>query len=229
MQDVISPQDASAPWALPRGWSWSPLAALCPVIAGGGTPRRERTEFFGGDIVWITPTDLEPDNPRQVITRSKTTLTEQGLASSSAKLVPAGAVLFSSRASIGKIAIAGLELCTNQGFANFVCGPKIDNEYLAWMLHALTEQIKSLAGKTTYAEVSRGKLRNFKIPVPFADDVDASLRHQRQTVQQLSALDDEIIAGRVLLKGMAHTLAKLRHNIVTINDANAPAWLTPLV
>jgi len=54
-------------WELPDGWERLPLEALCPDIVGGGTPKRARDEYYGGDIVWVTPSDLDANNPCQKI------------------------------------------------------------------------------------------------------------------------------------------------------------------
>ncbi|MFH1609620.1 MAG: restriction endonuclease subunit S, partial [Candidatus Bipolaricaulota bacterium] len=136
------------PYKLPPGWRWVRLGEVCQVY-GGSTPRRNQDRFFGGDIVWITPSDLTDDLPLAEVAASRTTLTQEGLASSSARLLPSGTVLFSSRATIGKVAIAGVSLATNQGFANFVCESYVDNRYLAYLLKAFTPEIERLAGSTT--------------------------------------------------------------------------------
>jgi len=188
----------AARWALPAGWEWIALEELCLVITGGGTPPRGEPKYFGGDVVWITPTDLDIEDPCRVITESSTTLTQLGLQNSSAKLLPAGAVLFSSRATIGKLAIAGVPLATNQGFVNFVCGDRLHNRYLGWALRALTEEIKKLAGSTTYQEVSRGNLRHFRVPVPFPDAPAYSLDIQRRIVARIEALLAEVKEARAL-------------------------------
>src|SRR5712691_6891879 len=74
-------------------------------IEGGGTPSRNNDSFFGGDIPWVTPTDLPPIGRVTTLGPVAGSITAAGLANSSAKLIPEGSVLFSSRASIGKIAV----------------------------------------------------------------------------------------------------------------------------
>ena len=147
------------------------------VLVGGGTPSRLKQEYFGGNVPWVTPTDLPPIGTVRLLETVAENITELGLKNSSATLVPPGTVLFSSRASIGKIAVADRECSTNQGFCNFV--PKhgvIESWYLAYYLSASTNDIAALAGKTTFKEVSRRKLRSFCIPVP-------SLEEQRRIVR----------------------------------------------
>jgi type I restriction enzyme S subunit len=153
------------------------LAELCQIIAGG-TPKREVKEYFGGSIPWATPTDVTGlDNLE--IDATQSTLTEAGLRSSSAKLLPAGAVLLTSRATIGYTAIARVPMCTNQGFANFICGPRILPEYLAaWLPTQRTEMLR-LAGHTTFKEVSKSNLKRLAIPLP-------PLEEQRRIVDILN-------------------------------------------
>ena len=163
------------------------------ALVGGGTPSRTKSEYFGGDVPWVTPTDLPPIGTVRFLGPVSENLTEAGLKNSSAKLVPPGSVLFSTRASIGKIAVTDRECATNQGFCNFV--PKhgvLDSWYLAYYLSSETDNIAALAGKTTFKEVSRKKLRSFSIPVP-------SLSEQRRIVGHVRECVDRVDEIRTLL------------------------------
>ena len=188
-------------WQLPDGWEWVPIRDVADLY-GGSTPRRSIQAFFGGEIIWITPTDLTTKGLIKTVTTSKTTLTQMGLDSCSARLLPKGTVLFSSRATIGKVAIAGTELATNQGLINFVCRPNVLNRYLAWVLRALTPQIKQLASSTTYLEISKRAMRDFTVPIPYPDDPERSLAEQRCIVARLEALLGEVREMRELVQSM---------------------------
>lgn len=156
------------------------------VLVGGGTPSRTKSEYFDGDVPWVTPSDLPAKGNVRSLGPVAETITKIGLRDSSATLLPQGTVLFSTRASIGKIAVADRECSTNQGFCNFI--PEvdvIDSWYLAYYLAAVTEEIIALAGRTTFREVGRKKLRTFSIPVP-------PLQQQRQVVQHLDECMDRI-------------------------------------
>jgi type I restriction enzyme S subunit len=136
-------------------------------LYGGSTPSRDNPAFWGGDIHWVTPTDLPtPDEGISIVTTSKDRITQAGLDNSSATLVPKGTVLFSSRATIGKVAVAGMPLTTNQGFVNFVPHPEDTSRFLAYTLWARREDIARLSGSTTFKEVSRSTLRKYQLPVP---------------------------------------------------------------
>src|SRR5262245_56900827 len=104
---------------LPEGWVWAMLGEIAD-LTGGGTPSRGQPEYFIGENVWLTPTEI-PKDRIATISNSKECITEEGLRKSSARLVPKDTVLLTSRASIGYVAIAGTEVTTNQGFASFTC------------------------------------------------------------------------------------------------------------
>jgi type I restriction enzyme S subunit len=109
-------------------------------------------------------------------------ITEEGLAAISAQLLPVGTVLFSSRATIGKLGISRLPLATNQGFANFIPKNFVDAKYLAYCLLHYTAEITALAGSTTFKEVTKTALKKFKIPLP-------ALSEQRRIVEILDQAD----------------------------------------
>lgn len=163
-------------------WPMIPLEKVAE-IRGGATPNRNDATFWSGNIPWLTPSDL-PRVGTGIATVEKTSdsITEKGLASSSASLLPTGTVLFSSRASIGKVGIAMVPLTTNQGFANFIPQAEIQTRYLAWCLSFHANQIADLAGSTTFKEVTKRTLRSFRIPVP-------PLPEQRRIVDLLDQAD----------------------------------------
>lgn len=137
------------------------------TIQGGGTPSRAEASYFGGDLPWVTPSDLAPIGKIVELGRVAETLTCAGLKNSSAKVIPAGSVLFSSRASIGKIAVTDRACATNQGFINLT--PKADSVcpwFLAYLLAHHTSELVQLAGKTTFLEIPRGKFKDFEVSIP---------------------------------------------------------------
>ena len=134
-------------------------------VCGGSTPSRQEPAYFGGGICWATPTDVTALNSLY-IHRTKESLTQLGLDNSSAKLMPAGAVLLTSRATIGFTTVSKVPISTNQGFVNFVCGPKLVPEYLAYWLRTQKPKMLQQAGGTTFKEIGRGALRKFEIPLP---------------------------------------------------------------
>jgi len=99
-------------------WPFLQLKDICEIF-NGSTPSRRKDEYWGGNILWVTPTDLSKLDSKEIET-TKESITQEGYSSCSTKILPVESVLFTSRASIGKIAITKNEMCTNQGFKSFM-------------------------------------------------------------------------------------------------------------
>ena len=154
-------------------------------VIGGGTPRTTEVENFGGEIPWITPADLSGYSAKH-ISRGARNISASGLASSGARLMPQGTVLFSSRAPIGYVAIASNPVATNQGFKSFVLGPDLLSDFFYYWLKVAKPMAVALASGTTFLEISGKKIAQLPIPI-------APLAVQRSVVayldEQLSRLD----------------------------------------
>jgi len=179
---------------LPGGWVGTKINHICEII-GGGTPSRKNPEYFNGDTVWLTPTEI-PKNSVVKISDSREKITERGLQKSSAKIIPKNSVLLTSRASIGYVAIAGTDLTTNQGFASFVCSNAVHNFYLAHWLTSKKNLLKKEATGTTFKEISKSKLRMLDILLP-------PLNEQRRIVSRLESIFSRIDACRGELERLA--------------------------
>ena len=113
-------------------WKIEKLSQVGTIISGG-TPSTAVADYWDGEVSWITPADLSGYS-NKTISKGRKSITESGLKNSSARLMPKGSVLFSSRAPIGYVAIASNELATNQGFKSIIPNEKIDSEYLYYFL-----------------------------------------------------------------------------------------------
>ena len=172
-------------------WPTVPLGKCCEIISGS-TPRRDTPAYWDGDILWATPKDLS-DLDDIEITETSDHITDIGLKNCSANMVPEGTVLFSSRAPIGLVAIAGKPMCTNQGFKNLVPGKNLDSRFLYWTMRKLTPQIQDMGNGATFKEVSKAVIERVEIPLPplseqkriaaILDKAD-SIRRKRQAVMQ---------------------------------------------
>ncbi len=138
-------------------------------IVGGGTPKTNIKGYWNGNIPWITPADLSGFT-HVYISYGERTITELGLQSSSAQLLPAGTVLYSSRAPIGYVAIAANPVTTNQGFKSVI--PIINNmsNYLYYCLIARTDEIIQRATGTTFKEISGSQMGEIIISLPPLDE-----------------------------------------------------------
>ena len=153
------------PFAVPKSWSWCRLRHIGNVI-GGGTPKTAIDDYWDGDVPWITPADLSGYN-EMYISGGARNISVLGLSKSSAQLMPAGTVLFSSRAPIGYVAIANNVISTNQGFKSFVPATnEITSDYMYYCLKAMCGSIAARASGTTFKEISGTEMAETLVPLP---------------------------------------------------------------
>lgn len=168
-----------------REWKNCTLSSLGTIV-GGATPSTKKPENYeGGEIPWITPKDLSGFSGRY-ISCGKRNITEIGLKSCSAQMMPKHSVLFSSRAPIGYVAISDCDVCTNQGFKSIVPNKDTDYLFLYYLLLYKKHKIENLGSGTTFKEVSASTMKGVEVRVP----VDK--REQESIARILSALDDKI-------------------------------------
>ena len=154
-------------------------------IVGGATPSTKCEDYYGGSIPWITPKDLSSIKGRY-ITSGERNITEKGLASCSAQMMPKDAVLFTSRAPIGYVAIASQSVCTNQGFKSIVVNEKADPLFVYYLLKYNKDAIEAMGSGTTFKEVSGKTMRAVKVRIP----LDVS--YQKRIAAVLDSLDTKI-------------------------------------
>src|SRR5690606_25927047 len=107
-------------------WKFTKFGEIAQII-GGGTPETNIEEYWNGDIQWFTPTEVKSN----FVTKSNRTITELGLKKSSAKLLPKGTILLTTRATIGEVAIATQECTTNQGFQSLIVNKEAKNIFIS--------------------------------------------------------------------------------------------------
>lgn len=184
-------------------WKDYKIGEVADVI-GGGTPSTSKSEFWNGNIPWLTPRDLT-NYTRMYISKGERCITGLGLQKSSSKLLPKGTVLLTSRAPIGYVAIAENELCTNQGFKSIVTkSDKLDNQYLYYWLKNNTDYLQGLGSGTTFAEISGSVVKGIDLSLP-------PLPLQKTIASILSSLDNKIdllYRQNQTLETMAETLFK---------------------
>jgi len=193
------------PWPLPPKWRWAQMGDVAEVI-GGGTPKTDREDYFGGDIPWITPADLS-GYKEKTISRGKRNITQLGLENSGTRLMPAGSVLFSSRAPIGYVAIATNPVCTNQGFKSIVLSDKLLPDYVYYWLHVAKKIAVEMASGTTFLEISGKKVAQIPIPI-------APLDEQRRIVAELETQLTRLDASVTALKRAQANLKRYRASVL---------------
>lgn len=142
---------------------WVKVGAVAEVV-GGSTPKTDKPEYWDGDFYWITPAEIKEDD--FIVTHTQRSLTEKGVSSCSLRRLPVGTVLLSSRAPIGKVAIAGVEMYCNQGFKNLICGEELNSVYVYALLKYNSDYLNLLGRGATFKEISKSIVENICIPVP---------------------------------------------------------------
>ncbi len=188
-------------YGVPEGWTALEIRDLAEVV-GGATPSRDESRYWNsGQIAWATPTDLTSNNSKY-ISETAECISEIGLASCAATILPVGSVLYTSRATIGAKAIARVPIATNQGFASFIPN-NVDGEYLYYLLDLLTPTIKRLGAGTTFDEVSRRDIRKLWCAIPpleeqtaiarILDTVDKAIELTSKAVEFARVLDHSLL------------------------------------
>lgn len=188
------------------------LGEVCTIVSGS-TPKTSVTSYWDGNIKRITPAELNEDT--FYIMDSVRHITEEGKEKTGLSYLPAGTVILSSRAPIGKTAIAGCEMCCNQGFKNLICSDAIYNEYLYFFLKSKTDYLNSLGRGATFKEISKSIVESIEIPLPEVNqqkEIAEKFKKLEQLIslrkQQLAKLDELVKArfvemfGDVLLNSM---------------------------
>lgn len=184
------------------------LGDVCEIVSGT-TPRSNVPEYWDGEINWITPAELNDETT--IIYESQRKITERAVKDSSLKPFPAGTVILSSRAPIGKVAIAGVDMYCNQGFKNLICSDKIHNKYLFWFLKDRTDYLNSLGRGATFKEISKSIVEDIDLPLPsiekqkrYAAILDKINNLISLRKQQLAKLDELVMARFVEMFGDIH-------------------------
>ena len=193
------------PWTLPPTWAWSNAGEIADVV-GGGTPSTAQASNFGGDVPWVTPADMSGHRGKYIAGGVRT-LTLTGLASSGARWLPAGTVLFSSRAPIGYCAIAARPLATNQGFKSLVPRAGLRSDFLLYWLRSAKSMAEGLASGTTFLELSGAKAATLAIPV-------APEAEQARVVEALEALLEGLDEAVAELFAARRKLALYRQSLL---------------
>ncbi|MFY1725395.1 restriction endonuclease subunit S [Bifidobacterium adolescentis] len=165
------------------------LSDICSIVSGA-TPVTTVTDYWGGDIKWITPSELNDDS--HVIYDTAKHLTEAGFASARLRMFPKGTVLLTTRAPIGKVAIAGEPMCCNQGFKNFVCSDAVNNEYLYRYLKNRSSELQALGRGATFKELSKKEVAAYEINLP-------PLKRQLEAVEKLALVDKQVVIAKTQL------------------------------
>lgn len=195
---------------IPEGWLEQPIGNIADVVAGG-TPKAGNPNNFampGSEIAWLTPADLSKYKSKS-ISHGARDLSQEGYDSSSAKLIPKGALLFSSRAPIGYVVIAENPICTNQGFKNFVFTEQVDSTYAFYYLKSIRDLAESLGSGTTFKELSGATAKT----IPFRL---APLAEQKVIANKLDELLAQVETTKARIDAIPGILKSFRQSVLAV-------------
>ena len=176
------------------------LGSVCEIV-GGGTPDTLHTEYWGNTVEWFTPSEI---GKTKYVNNSVRKLSDIGLDNSSAKLLPIGTVLLTTRATLGEMSIAKRECSTNQGFQSLIPHTdRVSSEYLYYMQIIIKPWCEKYASGNTFREISKSALSDCIIPIP-------DRARQEQIVKLLSSIDMLIGAA----ESISMSLSKIRHGLM---------------
>ena len=161
-------------------WKRKKLGEVAEIV-GGGTPDTNIDEYWDGNIQWFTPSEIKSN----FVSKSIRTITELGLKKSSAKLLPIGAILLTTRATIGDVAIAEQECATNQGFQSLIVYKNVNNKFIANWIRINKNKFIKLAKGSTFAEISKKDIEKINIFI-------TELPEQTKIASFLSLIDERI-------------------------------------
>jgi type I restriction enzyme, S subunit len=195
-------------WEVPQTWEWAAAGEIARIVGGGTPSSRVEENFAESGIPWITPADLTGYRSSH-ISRGRRDLSEQGFAGSGAQKIPAGSVLFSSRAPIGYCVVASNEVSTNQGFKSLVLKGEIVPEYVRHYLISAKDYAESKASGTTFMELSGARVAELEVPI-------APLPEQRRIVAKVDGLTARTARARGELNRIPTLIARHKQRLLAL-------------
>lgn len=197
-----------------KGWEYKKLGEVCEVVTGT-TPKTNIPEYWGKGHYWVTPAEL--NDTTVYIDKTERQITDEALSKTKLRLLPVGTVLLSSRAPIGKVAIANAEMYCNQGFKNCICSEAIYNKYLFYFLRLKKDYLNSLGRGATFKEISKSIVESIKIPLPPKST-------QLAIVSELDKINELIRLKKEQLKDFDNLAQSLFYEMFGDSVENEKGW-----
>ncbi len=189
---------------IPSDWEVKTISQVGKII-GGGTPSTFNSAYWNGSVQWFTPAELSKAG--KYVSKSERTITKLGVENCSAKILPAGTILLTTRASIGTSAILKAPACTNQGFQSLVVNSENSNEFLYYLLSTKVDEMMSLASGSTFLEISPKKLGGIQLQIPSSRAEQTAIANVLSDMDtEISALETKLAKYRKLKTGMMQQL-----------------------
>lgn len=180
------------------------------VVVGGGTPDTNTSQYWNGKIQWFTPSEI---GRNKYVYNSVRTISEEGLNKSSAKLLPTGTILLSSRATVGECSINKKECTTNQGFQSLIPKENISNEFVYYLIQTKRKDLIRKSCGSTFLEISANEVRKIVVSIP-------TIKEQDKIAKLLSLLDERIATQNKIIDKLQSLIRGIAQNIVRNNKPN---------
>ena len=180
-------------------WEKNTLGDIA-IVVGGGTPDTNTSQYWNGKIQWFTPSEI---GRNKYVYNSVRTISEEGLNKSSAKLLPIGTILLSSRATVGECSINKKECTTNQGFQSLIPKENISNEFVYYLIQTKRKDLIRKSCGSTFLEISANEVRKIVVSIP-------TIKEQDKIAKLLSLLDERIATQNKIIED----LKKLKSAII---------------
>ncbi len=184
-------------------WKECKLGDIAMVV-GGGTPDTNNHKYWNGDIQWFTPSEIGRD---KYVTNSLRTISEEGLNKSSAKLLPIGTILLSSRATVGECSINKVECTTNQGFQSLITKEYFSKEFVFYLMQTKRKELIRKSCGSTFLEISANEVRKIKIAVPTS-------KEQEKISKLLALLDERIATQNKIIEDLKKLKCAIIENVL---------------
>ena len=180
------------------------------IVVGGGTPDTNTSQYWNGKIQWFTPSEI---GRNKYVDNSVRTISEEGLNKSSAKLLPIGTILLSSRATVGECSINKKECTTNQGFQSLIPKENISNEFVYYLIQTKRKDLIRKSCGSTFLEISANEVRKIVISIP-------TIKEQDKIANVLSLLDERIATQNKIIDKLQSLIKGFNQYVFTNSGVN---------
>ena len=201
-------------------WKTAPLGEVAEIVSGA-TPDTMNAAYWDGTVPWCTPTDITSTRGKYLTTTNRN-ITTAGLTSCPASLLPIGALLLCTRATIGEVKIATFAVCTNQGFKSLIPKDCISNEFLYYMLVTLKPRLSKLATGSTFGEIGKRDIASIEVTLPPLDEQRAIADVLSDMDAEIAALERRVEKTRAVKQGMMQQLLTGRVRLVECQVTATP-------
>lgn len=212
--------------SVPEGWRRVRLTEVAR-LESGHTPSKRQPDYWGGTIPWVSLHDTEGLDAWEIQTTSQS-ITEAGLANSSARLLPKGTVVFSRTATVGKCTVMGRAMATSQDFACYVCGPKVHNFYLAFLLRSMRAEWKKLMAGSIHNTVYMPVFKTLAVDLPPRDEQVAIANAMRDVERMIDSLEQLLTKKRQIKQGAMQELLTCKRRLPGFHDTWVPRSMADL-